>query len=46
VPVIEGAGGEMSDWAGETLSLRSDGRVVAAGDPALAAAARSALAGK
>ncbi|HVA34737.1 MAG TPA: histidinol-phosphatase [Stellaceae bacterium] len=45
-PVIEGAGGEMSDWAGETLSLRSDGRVVAAGDPALAAAARSALAGK
>jgi len=46
VPVIEGAGGEMSDWAGEALSLRSDGRVVAAGDPALAAAARSALAGK
>ena len=46
VPVIEGAGGEMSDWAGEVLSLRSDGRVIAAGDPALAAAARSALAGK
>lgn len=46
VPVVEGAGGEMSDWAGEALSLRSDGRVVAAGDPALAAAARSALAGK
>ena len=45
-PVIEGAGGEMSDWAGEALSLRSDGRVVAAGDPALAAAARTALAGK
>lgn len=45
-PVIEGAGGEMSDWAGEALSLRSDGRVVAAGDPALAAAARAALAGK
>ena len=46
VPVVEGAGGEMSDWTGEALSLRSDGRVVAAGDPALAAAARSALAGK
>ena len=45
-PVIEGAGGEMSDWAGEVLSLCSDGRVVAAGDPALAAAARAALAGK
>ncbi|MDE2230091.1 MAG: histidinol-phosphatase [Alphaproteobacteria bacterium] len=46
VPVIEGAGGEMSDWAGETLSLRSDGRVIAAGDPALASAARTALVGK
>ncbi|MGH6967886.1 MAG: histidinol-phosphatase, partial [Stellaceae bacterium] len=46
VPVIEGAGGEMSDWAGEALSLRSDGRVIAAGDPALAAAARATLAGK
>ncbi len=46
VPVIEGAGGEMSDWDGEALSLRSDGRVVAAGDPALAAAARCALAAK
>jgi inositol-phosphate phosphatase / L-galactose 1-phosphate phosphatase / histidinol-phosphatase len=46
VPVIEGAGGEMSDWTGEVLTLRSDGRVIAAGDPALAAAARSALAGK
>jgi len=45
-PVIEGAGGEMSDWTGETLSLRSNGRVMAAGDPALAAVARSALAGK
>ncbi|HYL49643.1 MAG TPA: histidinol-phosphatase [Stellaceae bacterium] len=46
VPVIEGAGGEMSDWTGEVLTLRSDGRVIAAGDPALAVAARSALAGK
>jgi histidinol phosphatase-like enzyme (inositol monophosphatase family) len=45
-PVIDGAGGEMSDWVGEALSLRSDGRVIAAGDPALAAAARAALAGK
>ena len=45
-PVIEGAGGEMSDWTGEPLSLRSDGRVIAAGDPALAAATRAVLAGK
>lgn len=30
VPVIEGAGGIMSDWAGSSLSLHSDGRVIAA----------------
>jgi len=42
-PVVEGAGGEMSDWRGETLTIQSDGRVVAAGDPALAEAARARL---
>lgn len=30
VPVIEGAGGVITDWRGETLSIHSDGRVVAA----------------
>lgn len=32
VPVVEGAGGVMSDWQGRPLSLESDGRVIAAGD--------------
>jgi histidinol phosphatase-like enzyme (inositol monophosphatase family) len=31
-PVIEGAGGIMTDWHGAALDLDSDGRVVAAGD--------------
>jgi inositol-phosphate phosphatase / L-galactose 1-phosphate phosphatase / histidinol-phosphatase len=44
VPVIEGAGGLVTDWQGGALDLRSDGRVVAAGDTTLAAAARAALA--
>ncbi len=35
VPVVEGAGGIMSDWAGKPLTLNSDGRVLAVGDPAL-----------
>lgn len=32
VPVIEGAGGVITDWRGEILDLNSDGRVVACGD--------------
>ena len=35
VPVVEGAGGRMTDWVGRPLDARSDGRVIAAGDPAL-----------
>jgi inositol-phosphate phosphatase/L-galactose 1-phosphate phosphatase/histidinol-phosphatase len=35
VPVVEGAGGKISDWAGQPLTLNSDGRVLAVGDPAL-----------
>lgn len=34
VPVVEGAGGHMCDWAGEPLRADSDGRVIAIGDPA------------
>ncbi len=34
VPVVTGAGGVMADWVGAPLRLGSDGRVVAAGDPA------------
>lgn len=32
VPVIEGAGGLITDWAGKPLSMASEGRVLAAGD--------------
>ncbi|HAU21367.1 MAG TPA: histidinol-phosphatase [Erythrobacter sp.] len=34
VPVVEGAGGMMSDWQGNPLDAGSDGRVIALGDPA------------
>jgi len=44
VPVIEGAGGIMTDWQGRALGLASDGRVFAAGDRGLHAAARALLA--
>jgi inositol-phosphate phosphatase/L-galactose 1-phosphate phosphatase/histidinol-phosphatase len=32
VPVIEGAGGVITDWQGARLGLNSDGRIIAAGD--------------
>ena len=32
VPVAEGAGGLITDWAGKTLGFESDGRVILAGD--------------
>lgn len=31
-PVVEGAGGVMTDWSGNPVTLRSDGGVVACGD--------------
>jgi histidinol phosphatase-like enzyme (inositol monophosphatase family) len=34
VPIVEGAGGTMSDWNGEPLNADSDGHVIALGDPA------------
>jgi histidinol phosphatase-like enzyme (inositol monophosphatase family) len=34
IPVVEGAGGLMCDWAGEPLHAASDGHVLALGDPA------------
>lgn len=34
VPVVEGAGGRMCDWAGDPITAESDGRVIALGDPA------------
>ncbi|MCW8914368.1 MAG: histidinol-phosphatase [Magnetovibrio sp.] len=39
VPVVEGAGGIMTDWSGASLNLDSDGRVLAAGDKTLHEAA-------
>lgn len=46
VPVIEGAGGRVTDWNGRRLGLApSDGRMVAAGDPKTHAAAIAILAG-
>jgi inositol-phosphate phosphatase / L-galactose 1-phosphate phosphatase / histidinol-phosphatase len=35
IPVIEGAGGVITDWQGRALGAGSDGRVVACGDPRL-----------
>lgn len=35
VPVVENAGGRMTDWEGRPLTATSDGRVIAAGDPGL-----------
>jgi myo-inositol-1(or 4)-monophosphatase len=43
VPVIEGAGGSVTDWEGNPLRPDGDGRVLALGDPALLPAAKAAL---
>jgi inositol-phosphate phosphatase/L-galactose 1-phosphate phosphatase/histidinol-phosphatase len=32
VPVIEGAGGVITDWQGQALTMQSEGAVIAAGD--------------
>lgn len=42
-PVIEGAGGVITDWEGQPLTLRSDGRILAAGTAALHRAALSGI---
>ena len=44
IPVIEGAGGVITDWAGQPPSLDSDGRVIAAATPQLHQQAMRALA--
>ncbi len=44
VPVVEGAGGRMCDWAGEPLTAASAGDVLAVGDPARVEGAVEALA--
>ena len=45
VPVIEGAGGRCTDWAGRPLRLDGDGTVLAVGDPGLLPEASRLLAG-
>ncbi len=44
VPVVTGAGGVMTDWAGQALRRGSDGRVIAAGDARVASEAAALLA--
>ena len=46
VPVVEGAGGRVTDWAGRPLTMDTDGRVLAVGDPALLAEAVGLLTGR
>lgn len=45
VPVIEGAGGRVTDWRGDALTLQSGGQVLASGDPKLHEAAIAVLQG-
>jgi myo-inositol-1(or 4)-monophosphatase len=44
VPIIEGAGGRCTDWAGQPLTLHGDGTVLAVGDPGLLPEAKALLA--
>ncbi|MCR6629967.1 MAG: histidinol-phosphatase [Magnetospirillum sp.] len=46
VPVIENAGGTVTDWQGRKLTIASDGKVCAAGDARLHAQALEVLAGR
>jgi inositol-phosphate phosphatase/L-galactose 1-phosphate phosphatase/histidinol-phosphatase len=45
IPVVQGAGGRISDWRGAPLAIGSDGRVVAAATEALWLEALGALGG-
>ena len=45
VPVVEGAGGRITDWEGRPLSMTRNSRVLAAGTAALTTAASALLAG-
>ena len=45
VPIVEAAGGRMTDWSGRPLGLNGDGTVIAAGDPRLIDLATRALNG-
>ena len=45
VPVVEGAGGRVTDWQGQKLTAASNGQVLSVGDAALLPQAVRALAG-
>jgi inositol-phosphate phosphatase/L-galactose 1-phosphate phosphatase/histidinol-phosphatase len=45
VPIVEGAGGVITDWRGAALDLSADGHALVAGDDALHRAALALLAG-
>jgi len=45
VPIIRGAGGLVTDWQGNPPGPDTDGRILAAGDPRVHAAALTALSG-
>jgi histidinol-phosphatase len=45
LPVIEGAGGRLTDWTGAAPRSDGDGRVIAVGDPGLLGAVVAALHG-
>ena len=45
LPVIEGAGGRLTDWHGRPPRMDGDGRVIAVGDPGLLAGVMTALEG-
>jgi histidinol phosphatase-like enzyme (inositol monophosphatase family) len=42
-PVVEGAGGRLTDWSGQAMRADGDGRVLAVGDGALLAPAMALL---
>lgn len=45
IPIVQGAGGCITDWAGRPLTIRSEGRVLAAATPRLHADALALIRG-
>ena len=45
VPIIMGAGGSITDWQGKELNIRSDGRIIAAGNSELIPQVKAVLTG-
>jgi inositol-phosphate phosphatase / L-galactose 1-phosphate phosphatase / histidinol-phosphatase len=45
-PVVEGAGGVISDWNGQPITMNSDGRILATGSPELHSAVLSLINGR